>query len=83
MFYLMVVLNSYKEGAVMSNTFTAKDTWGILKLSQMDHHFLEPTSTSNKDNYPKQNRDRVFEKALFVTHADIFNVYRPNFMILP
>lgn len=59
----------------MSNTFASRDrdTWGILKLSETIYHSHVPPS--NKEIYFHQNKDRAFEKAFFVTHEDIFNVF--------
>lgn len=56
----------------MSNTFTSRDTWGILKLSETIYHSHVPSPRNH--TYSHINKDRYFEKAFFVTHADIFNV---------
>ncbi len=57
----------------MSNTFTSRDTWEILKLSgdiSQSHK-----SNPNRAIHFKRHKDRTFEKAFFVTHADIFDVF--------
>lgn len=59
----------------MSNTFTSRDTWGILKLSETIYHSHVPSTNSISYIYPRKNKDRAFEKAFLVTHADIFNVF--------
>lgn len=57
----------------MSNTFTSRDTWEILKLS--GDISQSPNSTPNRAIHCKKQKDRTFEKAFFVTHADIFDVF--------
>lgn len=63
----------------MSNTVASKDSWGILKLSETIFHSHMPPPSFRETHvqvvHSKQNKDRVFEKAFFVTHADIFNVF--------
>lgn len=62
----------------MSNTIASRDVWGILKLSEtIFHSHMPPPSSRDTQIHLKQNqnKDRAFEKAFFVTHADIFNVF--------